>query len=254
VDRHDRRKGDDPVSVASAEYQTLTDRPVERWANLTEEQALLVRDHHTTAMIVARLVASRFSWSVVDVDDLRQEATIALHEAAARWDPDRGVKFNTYASRIVSGRIGDHLRDIDHLTRAHRRSLHEAGIDPTEVPATQAPWSTQAIIEHVGGDVFPSVTDDYDFYDERETLRAFLDHATTQPWWRGNLPYIVDRYLNGRVPMHVIGTELGVTESRISQAFKVFLTKAREWGYSTIDVVPDPPARPRLTLVPKDQP
>lgn len=40
-----------------------------------------------------------------DLDDLVQEGMIALDYAARRYDPARGVKFITYATRVVANRL-----------------------------------------------------------------------------------------------------------------------------------------------------
>ena len=44
-------------------------------------------------------------------EDLLQVANLGLIKAAQRFDPDRGVRFSTYATAIVDGELRHHLRD-----------------------------------------------------------------------------------------------------------------------------------------------
>lgn len=53
-------------------------------------------------------------------EDLEQEGRMGAMEAARTFDPARGVRFVTYATPRVWGRMVDYLRDHDHLTRGQR--------------------------------------------------------------------------------------------------------------------------------------
>jgi RNA polymerase primary sigma factor len=56
-------------------------------------------------------VATRFYASGVPLDDLVQEGTIGLTRAAELFDPDRGVKFSTYAAWWIRRSIRDAIAD-----------------------------------------------------------------------------------------------------------------------------------------------
>ncbi|MBI5587520.1 MAG: FliA/WhiG family RNA polymerase sigma factor [Deltaproteobacteria bacterium] len=56
----------------------------------------------------------------IDVNDLIGAGTIGLIEAIDRFDPGKGVQFNTYASIRVRGSIMDELRSMDWMTRSMR--------------------------------------------------------------------------------------------------------------------------------------
>jgi RNA polymerase sigma-32 factor len=67
-----------------------------RWSHEKDEDALhqIIESH--TRLAVA--IASRFRGSGLPLADLIQEGSVGLMEAAKRFDPDRGVRFSTYAS------------------------------------------------------------------------------------------------------------------------------------------------------------
>jgi hypothetical protein len=53
-------------------------------------------------------------------DDLISQAIIGLIEAIDRFDPSRGVKFNTFAYYRIRGAVMDMLRDLDWVPRSLR--------------------------------------------------------------------------------------------------------------------------------------
>ena len=71
-------------------------------------------------------LAWKFCWSGEDLEDLRQVAREALVVAAHRFDPNQGVRFGTYASRFIWGRLMHHIRDEIRLIR-HPRPAHRGG-------------------------------------------------------------------------------------------------------------------------------
>lgn len=60
-----------------------------------------------------------------EMDDIINEATIALMDAIDSFDPKRGVKFETYASIKVRGAIIDFIRRQDFIPRSVRRFAKE---------------------------------------------------------------------------------------------------------------------------------
>jgi RNA polymerase sigma-B factor len=82
---------------------------------------LLVERHLAVALWCAR----RFQAQGERLEDLRQEALIALVCAVDRFDPDYGVAFMTFAVPTIVGTLRRHLRDRVPMLRA-RRPVHEA--------------------------------------------------------------------------------------------------------------------------------
>lgn len=71
---------------------------------------------------LAGMVARKFSGRGVDYDDLYQVGGLALFKALERFDPDKGVKFVTFATPTVVGEIKNFFRDRSKLISLPRRS------------------------------------------------------------------------------------------------------------------------------------
>ncbi len=77
------------------------------WRDLHDEAAL-----HRLVMAYMRLaiaMASRFSRYGAPMNDLVQEAGLGLMRAAEKFDPDRGVRFSTYAVWWIKAGIQDYV-------------------------------------------------------------------------------------------------------------------------------------------------
>ncbi len=80
----------------------------------------------------ARVLSHRYAKSGIDREDLEQAALFGLFKAIERYDPDRGVKFTTFASRTIDGELKRHLRDTGWSVRVPR-SLQELGLEAVRV-------------------------------------------------------------------------------------------------------------------------
>jgi RNA polymerase sigma factor for flagellar operon FliA len=60
---------------------------------------------------------------MLEANDLVQVGMIGLLEAIDRFDPARGVKFETYAVTRIRGSIQDELRKLDWVPRSVRRKM-----------------------------------------------------------------------------------------------------------------------------------
>ena len=68
----------------------------------------------------------------VELQDLVNTGVIGLIEAFKNFDPDRGVKFETYAVPRIRGAILDELRALDWVprsTRAKARNIGKATVE-----------------------------------------------------------------------------------------------------------------------------
>jgi RNA polymerase sigma-B factor len=70
---------------------------------------------------LVRPLAMRFAHRGEPLDDLIQVGSIGLVKAVDRFDPDRGVKFATFATRTILGELKRHFRDRAWSVRAPRR-------------------------------------------------------------------------------------------------------------------------------------
>jgi len=78
-------------------------------------EELLVR-HRPLALYLAR----KFTGRGESLEDLEQVATLALLKAIDRLDPERDVKFSTFATITIIGELKRHLRDKGWAVRVPR--------------------------------------------------------------------------------------------------------------------------------------
>jgi RNA polymerase sigma-B factor len=70
---------------------------------------------------LAHRLASRFSNRGESTDDLLQVAMLGLVKAIHGFDPDRGLRFSTYATPTILGELKRHFRDRGWAVRLPRR-------------------------------------------------------------------------------------------------------------------------------------
>ncbi len=185
----------------------------------------------------------------VEQDDLVSDGVLGLMDAIERFEPARGLSFQTFAVPRIRGAIIDGMRSMDFVPRSVRdklRVVHRAQVsleqklgrtpDDTEVasevgiPVQQLrDLSRQANSNHAN-------LDDFDLADE---LSQAADHRVEQGDVNASLMRVVDElaerdqviialyYFEG-LTLAEIGQVLGVTESRVSQVHRRATTTLRE--------------------------
>jgi RNA polymerase sigma factor for flagellar operon FliA len=99
------------------------------WTRLTQQndrqarEALILHHAPLVKFVVGRL-ALRLPPSLQE-EDLIGYGVLGLIEAIDRFDPARGVKFETFAISRIRGHILDSLRQLDLLPRSARRQVKE---------------------------------------------------------------------------------------------------------------------------------
>lgn len=225
-----------------------------------------VADHHATIVEehvwIARHAARRFAGRTAASDDLFQVACLGLVKAANRFDPERGVRFATFAMPTVVGEIRRHFRDrtwalrvprsqkdlhlrlraaTEELTHRVRRTPTSAELaehlDVTtdrlaEVIGAGASYQTLSI--DVGSDDtdsagtvhparIPSVTDDaIDETPERMMVRNALRSLPIRDRRAVHL-----RFYQGKTQAE-IADELGVSQVHVSRILRSALTRLEE--------------------------
>ena len=98
--------------IRSAMREPLLEREVEydyaqRWRDDGDEEALhkLVRAY--TRLVIS--LAGKFRNYGLPMGDLVQEGNVGLMQAAARFEPSRGVRFSTYASWWIRSAMQDYI-------------------------------------------------------------------------------------------------------------------------------------------------
>lgn len=87
----------------------------------------LILHYHPWVLSLARAKGRRLPANI-DIDDLVSRGMVALIVRIDRFDPDRGIDFEHYAFRGVTGAISDEIRDTDvpRPVRAAARRAHDA--------------------------------------------------------------------------------------------------------------------------------
>ncbi|MGA8209783.1 MAG: FliA/WhiG family RNA polymerase sigma factor [Nocardioidaceae bacterium] len=185
----------------------------------------------------------------VEQDDLVSDGVLGLMDAIERFEPARGLSFQTFAVPRIRGAIIDGMRSMDFVPRSVRDKLRNVqraratleerlGRAPEDVevarevgiPVQQLrDLSRQATSTHAN-------LDDFDLADE---LSSAADHKVEQGDTHASLMRVVDQlgerdqviialyYFEG-LTLAEIGQVLGVTESRISQVHRRATTTLRQ--------------------------
>ena len=135
-------------SRRSPESQYIMDT----WARYKNEPTIYLRDvliaHYMERHV--RLLAERFRTSLppsVDVDDLIQQGYLGLVRSIERFQPERGIRFETFSSLRIIGAMQDWLREQDHIPRQvrQRSKLLNAAKDRFRVIHGRSPDASELI-------------------------------------------------------------------------------------------------------------
>lgn len=69
---------------------------------------------------LCQAIARRFAGHGVEADDLQQVAAMALVKAIKRFQPERGLKFITFAVPTLTGEVRNYIRDKGSMMRMSR--------------------------------------------------------------------------------------------------------------------------------------
>ena len=101
---------------------------------LSPQAQALVEEHLPLVRYVLAGVAAHYPRHA-DREELAQAATLGLVEAAARFDLDRGVPFDRWASLRIRGAIVDAVRALDFAPRTLRSAAREVELARTDLEA-----------------------------------------------------------------------------------------------------------------------
>lgn len=128
--------------------QANSDRQHELWRQYHENrdpairEALILEYSHLIKFIAGRL--NIYFGSNVEYDDLVGFGVFGLIDAIDRYDIDKGVKFETYASLRIRGSIIDSIREMDWVPRSLRQKSKEL---------EKAYWDVENEIGHSASDM-----------------------------------------------------------------------------------------------------
>ncbi len=104
-----------PVGIPLGDIDATWMRFVEARNPKLREQ-LIMHYVHLVRFVVARLGIP--STSTLDADDLLSFGVIGLINAIDRFEPDRGIKFEAYATARIRGAVIDQLRALNWMPRS----------------------------------------------------------------------------------------------------------------------------------------
>jgi RNA polymerase sigma factor for flagellar operon FliA len=221
------------------------------WERWLRRKSSASRDHliiHYSPLV--KFVAGRVGAglpSSVDPGDLVSSGVFGLIDAIERFEPDRGVKFETFAAPRIRGAIYDGLRQLDWVPRSVRSRARdvERAISELEAKNGRAPTDEELAAHlHIGSEELarwlasiaattvgpldraidhghePAAIDSHGF----ESPSAALEDRELRDIMRAEIKKLPDReklvlslYYDEGLTLAEIGQVLGVTESRVSQ-------------------------------------
>ncbi|MFM7260208.1 MAG: FliA/WhiG family RNA polymerase sigma factor [bacterium] len=113
------------AAKAPAKPVPLSERPIDQiWreyrATPTEEiRNFLIARHLDLVAYAAERLHKRLP-SEVEINDLKSAGAFGLMDAVESFDPDRGVKFETFCTQRIRGAMFDELRSMDWVPRLVR--------------------------------------------------------------------------------------------------------------------------------------
>ncbi len=238
---------------------TLIDEKTEDelWHEYKKTKSSAIRDRFIRQyMPLVKYVAGKVSTGMpesVDFDDLVGYGQFGLLDAINKFDPDKNVKFKTYAVTRIRGAIFDELRELDWVPRSVRQKSREIEDTITELEAKLGRTATDAeiaksmgmteseyesIVMKVSGTSILSLNDVWysnddsdnvsigdnieapnslnpDVIVEREEIKRVITQAINE--LPQNEKMVIVLYYHEDLTFREIGQVLNVSESRISQ-------------------------------------
>jgi RNA polymerase sigma factor FliA len=231
---------------------------LEAWKRVPPEQrdalrATLIKKYTPLIKLVATRILRKLP-PQIELNDLINSGVLGLIDAIDKFDPEREIKFETYAEFRIRGAILDELRSLDWVPRSIRQRLNELERTYDEMEARLGrPGTDEEVAKEMGIDqeeYFYLVSqangvnlvslDDLGFSSQSgSSRRNFLDYFK-EPHQEdvvdllqineikeivaeaiGKLPknerFVVSMYYYDELTMKEIGLVLGITESRVSQ-------------------------------------
>jgi RNA polymerase sigma factor FliA len=146
-----------------ADYDDVTDLEA-IWVRFKAQGDQRDRDHLIVYYApLVKYVASRIAAGLpqsVDQSDLVSYGMFGLIDAIAKFDPERGFKFETYAMARIKGAILDELRSIDWVPRSVRAKAKsvERAMAKLEAELRRAPTDDEIAAElDIGGEVLQTI-------------------------------------------------------------------------------------------------
>lgn len=232
-----------------------------RWRDKRDERAL----HRLTVayMRLAAAIASKFKQYGLPYSDLVQEGAVGLMQAAERYDPERGVRFSTYASWWIRAAVQDYvlrnwsivrtgttsaqkslffnlrrlrarIGDTDEIMseESKQKIAIELGVSVDDVSAMAARLSgaDPSLNAPMGGEEGDSARQDF-LVDEGETPEEFVMSVRDSVWRSSRLKRAMNKALNERERFIISRRRLdenGATLAKLGEALNLSKERVRQ--------------------------
>ena len=207
----------------------------------------------------------------VDHEDLYSAGVLGLLDAHAKFDPRKGVKFETYAVWRIKGAVLDQLRALDWVSRSMRRKARNldgitrkldqklgraASEDEVAREMKMSRGDFYRLLDHVRGAVLVSLDETRAGEDQElstladhlpDTSLPNLDERLEEQQTRvvilrtlDQLPeqerLVVALYYYEHLTLKEIGRALGISESRVSQVHTRAMMRLRLRLHRALDI------------------
>jgi RNA polymerase sigma factor for flagellar operon FliA len=216
-----------------------------------QERDRLIEQYAPMIKHLALRIAMRLP-SHIELEDLINSGVIGLMDAISKFDPEKGVRFETYAEFRIRGAILDELRAQDWVSRSVRQKANQLSRTYAELEQKLGRTATdEEVMETLGLDreAFYKLVDRVRSISlvnwEEITGREKVDRTVGEipaDFWKGTDPFrdmnlrrirqvlqtavealpekeriVLSLYYYADLNMKEIGEVLDITESRISQ-------------------------------------
>ena len=230
----------------------------ELWAKYSKRKSAAIKKELVLAYLNLVKFAARAinlpSRSVFTSDDLMSIGIIGLNEAIERFDPYRGVKFETFASQRIRGVMLDEIRKVDWLPRSVRdkykkasKSLSELDMDKVngekyarainmtvsefeQIKGYLANAEAVSLTKSIGDDmtledVISSDSEVIEQYEDIELKEQLIETLKQLP---ERERMVITLYYYEEITFKEIGKSLGISESRVSQIHSEVIIKLKQ--------------------------
>lgn len=191
---------------------------------------------------LARRLAAR-SGGNVEIEELVGAGTVGLVDAATRFDPERGIPFESFVQARVHGAMQDAMRAGDYLGRRSRQRERRANEAERKLRLVVPEPDAEQIEQARGGTpralprklAFVPLEDAHELASEQSSPLEQVEKADALARVRAALSRLDERqqiilslYYERELKYREIALVLGVSESRVCQLLREIQARLRE--------------------------